>query len=139
MIHSRMLLQVTSVAFLMGLVGCKRSETIDTEAPPTPVATEAADSRVATASGTDAKPKEETGAAPSTPSLVAEQPTSGAPFVLTDMSKIKVPEGMPSPKLGDTIYTMEILPRTACGEYWVVDSQGHVAKLAVCTHGEGHH
>lgn len=52
--------------------------------------------------------------------------------VVTDPATIQVEEGMPRPKVGDKIYTFTTLPKEACGTYWVKDSDGSVAQVAIC-------
>lgn len=62
------------------------------------------------------------------------------PYILKDLSAIKLHPGMRSPKLGDTIYTMSNMPQKTCGEFWVQDSDGYVAMIAQCDdqHEGGH-
>ncbi len=69
-----------------------------------------------------------------------ETPSELGYEVLSDLGTIKVEEGMPSPKIGDRIYTLSTLPKGECGEFWVKDRDGSVAKIAVCTgeHEGGH-
>lgn len=67
-----------------------------------------------------------------------KQPDTAAPFVLEDLETVKVYEGIDGPKVGDTIYTFQNLPTNACGSYWVLDSSGYVAELAVCSGDHAH-
>lgn len=60
------------------------------------------------------------------------------PFVLEDLSQVKVHKGCDSPKVGDTIYTFETVPLKVCGEYWVIESNGYVAMLSVCPGDHAH-
>lgn len=62
------------------------------------------------------------------------------PKVLEDLSTIKWNEGDPAPKVGDKIYTFASLPEGKCGMYWVMDTEGFVSRVAVCTgdHEGGH-
>lgn len=79
---------------------------------------------------------------PSGRTTTAAAPKTNAPkpYVLTDLSTIKVHPGTPSPKVGDTIYTMATIPANTCGEFWVQDKDGYVSKLAQCNgqHEGGH-
>lgn len=67
-----------------------------------------------------------------------KQPDAAEPFVLEDLEHVKVYEGIDGPKVGDTIYTFQNLPKDACGTYWVLDSSGYVSMLAVCSGDHAH-
>lgn len=64
------------------------------------------------------------------------------PYILEDLSQIKLNPGDDSPKKGDTIYTYSTVPAGECGVFWVQDVNGYVMRLAVCpgnhADGEGH-
>jgi hypothetical protein len=115
--------------------GCRRSgtSTSNTDSLPDPGRSETSKSVTPSShavTGDDADATEGLGSPPD---------AKDGPMELVDLSQIKVDAGMPSPTPGDKIYTMDNLPRTACGIYWVMDSKGYVARLAVCTHADGHH
>lgn len=135
--RSARILPVLVLSLLVFCGGCRRKTISKIPDDALPVAEESAASGAATEADSGSAMNSGRNVAGS----VSKPQTAGVedPQVITDLSLIKVAEGMPLPKVGDTLYTMNNLPRNACGEYWVRDSMGHVAKLAVCAHGEGYH
>lgn len=73
-------------------------------------------------------------------SKLVEAKVVSEPYALKDLSTIKVTPGSDSPKVGEMIYSYTNIPKEECGEFWVLEDNGYVVKLAKCSgdHADGH-